>query len=170
MHWRMNGNPLQCSCLENPRDGGAWWAAVYGVAQSRPRLKRLSSSSNRCVPQALSPFHCVLSKERVDGTVEGSIKSIGNHKPASLGPQTGSLEASLGRLDSTSPRLEAHRVCLSMGWGTVAVLGPRPILSLYLLFLLPNCPSYEGPPSTALNRGIMLISWGVLDPSTQAAP
>ena len=39
-----NGNPLQCSCLENPRDGGAWWAAVYGVAQSRPRLKRLSSS------------------------------------------------------------------------------------------------------------------------------
>ena len=32
-----NGNPLQCSCLENPRDGGAWWAAVYGVAQSQPR-------------------------------------------------------------------------------------------------------------------------------------
>ena len=40
-----NGSPLQCSCLENPRDGGAWWAAVYGVAQSRTRLKRLSSSS-----------------------------------------------------------------------------------------------------------------------------
>ena len=41
-----NGNPLQCSCLENPRDGGAWWPAVYGVAQSRTRLKRLSSSSS----------------------------------------------------------------------------------------------------------------------------
>ena len=41
-----NGNPLQSSCLENPRDGGAWWAAVYGVAQSRIRLKRLSSSSS----------------------------------------------------------------------------------------------------------------------------
>ena len=40
-----NGNPLQCSCLENPRDGGAWWAAVSGVAQSQTRLKRLSSSS-----------------------------------------------------------------------------------------------------------------------------
>ena len=40
-----NGNPLQCSCLENPRDGGAWWAAVYEVAQSRAQLKRLSSSS-----------------------------------------------------------------------------------------------------------------------------
>ena len=34
-----NGNPLQCSCLENPRDGGDWWAAVYGVAQSQTRLK-----------------------------------------------------------------------------------------------------------------------------------
>ena len=40
-----NGNPLQCSCLENPRDGRAWWAAIYGVSQSRTRLKRLSSSS-----------------------------------------------------------------------------------------------------------------------------
>ena len=41
-----NGNPLQCSCLENPRDGGVWWAAIYGVAQGRTRLKRLSSSSS----------------------------------------------------------------------------------------------------------------------------
>ena len=41
-----NGNPLQYSCLENPRDGGAWWAAISGVAQSRTRLKRLSSSSS----------------------------------------------------------------------------------------------------------------------------
>jgi len=40
-----NGNPLQCSCLENPRDGGAWWTAVYGVAQNQTWLKRLSSSS-----------------------------------------------------------------------------------------------------------------------------
>ena len=48
-----NGNPLQCSCLENPRDGGAWGAAVYGVAQSRTRLKRLSSSS---IPQHRDPW------------------------------------------------------------------------------------------------------------------
>ena len=41
-----NGNPLQCCCLENPRDRGAWWAGVYGVVQSRTRLKRLSSSSS----------------------------------------------------------------------------------------------------------------------------
>ena len=45
-----NGNPLQCSCLENPRDGGAWWAAVYGVAQSRTQLKRLSSSNHGLAP------------------------------------------------------------------------------------------------------------------------
>ena len=43
-----NGNPLQCPYLENPREGGAWWAAVYGVTQSQTRLKRLSSSSSKC--------------------------------------------------------------------------------------------------------------------------
>ena len=42
-----NANPLQCSCLENPRDRGVWWAAVYGVAQSRTRLKRLSSKESK---------------------------------------------------------------------------------------------------------------------------
>ena len=44
-----NGNPLQRSCLENPRDGGDWWAAVYGVTQSRTRLKRLSSNSSSAI-------------------------------------------------------------------------------------------------------------------------
>ena len=51
-----NGNPLQCSCLENPRDGGAWWAAVYGVAQSQIRRKRLSSSSRSIM---LTFFSCM---------------------------------------------------------------------------------------------------------------
>ena len=49
-----NGNPLQCSCLENPRDGGTWWAAIYGVAQSRTRLKWLSSSSREDVEKRKS--------------------------------------------------------------------------------------------------------------------
>ena len=48
-----NGTPLQYSCLENPRDGGAWWAAIYGVAQSRTQLKRLSSSSS--CPHYINP-------------------------------------------------------------------------------------------------------------------
>ena len=58
-----NGNPLQCSCLENPRDGGAWWAAVYGVTQSRTWLNRLSSSNmaSRCQGLGLNPL-CMLPK------------------------------------------------------------------------------------------------------------
>ena len=82
-----NGNPLQCSCLENPRDGGAWWAAVYGVAQSRTRLKRLSSKQQQ--QQRLSSFYPLLpllpfpaplrilpfnSKFISDGEILGNIK------------------------------------------------------------------------------------------------
>jgi len=54
-----NGNPLQCSCLENPRDGGAWWSAIYGDPQSRTRLKRLSSSSSsiELLLKILSPWY-----------------------------------------------------------------------------------------------------------------
>ena len=52
-----NGNPLQCSCLENPMDRGAWWAAIYGVAQSPTGLKRLSSSSSKgTAGNILTPF------------------------------------------------------------------------------------------------------------------
>ena len=63
-----NSKPLQCSCLENPKDGGAWWASDYGVAQSQTQLKRLSSSSsssssssrtarrsNQSIPKKISP-------------------------------------------------------------------------------------------------------------------
>ena len=63
-----DGNPLQCSCLENPRDGGAWWAAICGVTQSRTRLKRLSSSSSKCPVSHLTlhteneKSHVILSK------------------------------------------------------------------------------------------------------------
>ena len=52
-----NGNPLHCSCLENPRDGGAWWAAVYGIPQSRTQLTQLSSSSSiKCINWYISTF------------------------------------------------------------------------------------------------------------------
>ena len=49
-----NGNPLHCTCRENPRDGGAWWAAVYGVAQSWTRLERLSSSSSSSIATVIN--------------------------------------------------------------------------------------------------------------------
>ena len=53
-----NGNPLQCSCLENPRDGGAWWAAVSGVAQSRTRLKRQQQQHCYCYLDLCQGAHC----------------------------------------------------------------------------------------------------------------
>ena len=57
-----NGNPLQCSCLENPRDKGAWWAPVYGVTQSRTQLKRLSSSSSSSVTPCGFYFYFLIKK------------------------------------------------------------------------------------------------------------
>ena len=56
---KANGNPLQYSCLENPRDRGAWWAAVYGVAQSRTRLKRLSSSKANSFLALIFPSYLI---------------------------------------------------------------------------------------------------------------
>ena len=61
MHWEGNGNPLQCSCPENPRDGGAWWAAIYGVTQSWTQLKRLSSSSSKSTESVMPFNHLILS-------------------------------------------------------------------------------------------------------------
>ena len=63
-----NGNPLQCSCLETPRDGGAWWTAVYGVTQSRTRLKRLSRLS-KCFLKVnfLSRIFCLLIHNVIPG-------------------------------------------------------------------------------------------------------
>ena len=67
-----NGNPLQCSCLENPRDGGAWRPAIYGVAQSWTRLKRLSSSSSS-------------SREREQGIMSPSHQTFPTWESSSLG-------------------------------------------------------------------------------------
>ena len=76
-----NGNPLQCSCLENPRDGGAWWAAVYGVAQSRTGLKRLSSSSSSIVSGTPLQYSCLENpmdggalKAAIHGVAEGQTR------------------------------------------------------------------------------------------------
>ena len=86
-----NGNPLQCSCLESPRDRGAWWAAVYGVAQSRTRLKRLSSSSSSAIappppvkvkgaqscPTLCDPMDCSLSGSSIHGIFQGRVLEWG---------------------------------------------------------------------------------------------
>ena len=86
-----NGNPLQCSCMEYPRDGGAWWAAVYGVAQSRTRLKRLSSSSSGSN-----------SKEFPDAPV---VRTSGSH---CQGPTVKSL---VGGVQSLIGKVRSHRLC-----------------------------------------------------------
>ena len=69
------GNPLQCSCLENPRDGGAWWAAVYGVAQSRTRLKRLSSSSSSS-SSSIHTTTCKTDSKREAVTLHSKLSSV----------------------------------------------------------------------------------------------
>ena len=68
-----NGNPLHCSCLENPRDRGAWWAAISGVAQSRTRLKWLSSSSSSPVYGLPRQFRVKESAYNVDS---GSVPRL----------------------------------------------------------------------------------------------
>ena len=73
-----NGNPLQCPCLENPRDGGAWWAAVYGVAQSRTQLKRLSSTSNRTQVQRKCPCPRLIGERK---KTLFAVLSVGGKRP-----------------------------------------------------------------------------------------
>ena len=75
-----HGNPLQCSCLESPRDVGAWWAAVYGVAQSQTRLKQLSSS--RHILGILKDFPLVAQMVKCLPTMrETQVRSLGWEDP-----------------------------------------------------------------------------------------
>ena len=75
-----NGNPLQCSCLENPRDRGAWWATVYWAAQSQTRLKQLGSRDRvRTLPGILVTVtsHINLHQVRWDGLASGWTMRLG---------------------------------------------------------------------------------------------
>ena len=81
-----NGNPLQCSCLENPRDGGAWWAAVYGVAQSPTRLKRLSNGSSSSITNHCNNFPEVTGMSMVQESNARALgENFGVHRALSLG-------------------------------------------------------------------------------------
>ena len=91
-----NGNLLQCSCLENPRDGGAWWAAVYGVAQSRTRLKRLSSSSSLRVPwTARRSNQSILKEISPEYSLEGQMPKLKLQYFGYLMQRTDSFEKTL---------------------------------------------------------------------------
>ena len=102
-----NGNPLRCSCLENPRDGGAWWAAVYGVARSRTWLKRLSSSSSSSRP--LRSSHNILTDKMVNW--DRTMWRINNKHFQSLliCPQPGGHRK---RADSFSTQPDEYDLCL----------------------------------------------------------
>ena len=94
-----NGNPLQCSCLESPGDGGAWWAAVYGVAQSRTWLKRLRSSSSSQDVESVKTCFCMCKACAPDRTV-----NVGQSRatPESISPTP---MLSYDVLHQTDPRI-----------------------------------------------------------------
>ena len=131
-----NGNPLQCSCLENPRGRGAWWAAVYGVAQSRTRLKWLSSSSNE--KEGRTDI-----RQELPASVQGKIPQLSLHSTQSgwgRSAQISALASCWIQLLLVSPNLVMgllplewwlnHSQSLSQGrvWGA-ALLKPRPMHS-----------------------------------------
>ena len=140
-----NGNPLQCSCLENPRDGGAWWAAVYGVAQSRTRLKRLSSSSSCAFIQQFCSFFnllCFLSilslKNHSDFHSFILLFHICYYKFPSFFFEIVKLLSHV-QLFATLQTV-AHQAPLSMGFSRQEYWSGLPFPSLILLyFLVINC-------------------------------
>ena len=76
-----NGNPLQCSCLEDPRDGGAWWAAIYGVTQSRTRLSNFTFTFHFHALEKEMATHSSVLAWRIPGTGEpGGLPSKGSHR------------------------------------------------------------------------------------------
>ena len=119
-----NGTPLQYSRLENPRDGGAWWAAVYGVAQSRTRLKRLrsssSSSSSMGLPQWLSGKESTCNAGDT-GLISASRRSFGEGKssPLQYSCLGNLMDKGAGRLQSAFATpwtvTVAHQAPLSVG-------------------------------------------------------
>ena len=76
-----DGNPLECSCLENPRDGGAWWAAVHGVAKSRIRLSDFTVTFHFHALEKEMATHSSVLAWRIPGTGEpGGLPSMGSHR------------------------------------------------------------------------------------------
>ena len=76
-----NGNPLQCSCLENPMDGGAWWAAVHGIADSRTGLNNFPFTFHFHALEKETATHSSVLAWRIPGTGEpGGLLSVGSHR------------------------------------------------------------------------------------------
>ena len=116
-----NGNPLQCSCLKNPRDGGAWWAAVYGVAQSRTRLKRLSSSSSSSmeflVKRTTATLRLSGKESAVQELQDTQVQSLGWEDPLEKEMEThSSILAWRIPMDRGVWQATVHRVTKNRAW------------------------------------------------------
>ena len=141
-----NGNPLQCSCLENPRDGGAWWPAVCGVAQSQTRLKWLSSSSSspslglpRLHHGKESAYQC-RRRKRCSSISESRSSGVKNGNPL----QYSGLEYSMDK---------------GAWWATFhGVTKSQTVTEQHI-----TCPSYEGKQSVFLATKLFWLSQSRLE-------
>ena len=131
-----NGNALQCSCLENPRDGRPWWATIYGVAQSRTRLKQLSSSSS----SRATVWYCSSTPEQIPRENHGLRGCI--HPSVHCSNQMIFLKHESGCV--TPP---THPRCLHVAYGTK--FKPRPLLAIHSP--LPACRSLLWAPAVLRN-------------------
>jgi len=108
-----NGNPLQCPCLENPRDSGAWWAAIYGVAQSRTWLKRLSSSHSSITSLGFPGGTVIMSPPANTGDTSstsgsGRYPGVGNNNPLEYSCLENSMAEEPGGLQSMGSQRVRH--------------------------------------------------------------
>ena len=125
-----NGNPLQCSCLENPRDGGAWWAAIRGVTQRRTRLKQLSSSSSSSSRTAYGLLWWLSGKE--------STCHAGERKKES--EVTQSCPTLCDPVDCSLPGSSVHGIFQAIVLEWVAIPLPRVLLCCSV------CQAHRGTP------------------------
>jgi hypothetical protein len=125
-----NGNPLQCSCLESPKDRGAWWAAIYGVVQSRTWLKQLSSSSS------------------IQGTLTAVAKSL-QSCPTLCDPIDGSPPGSAISGTLQARTLEWVAISFSNAWKWKVKVK---LLSRVRLFVAPWIVAYQASPSMGFSR------------------
>ena len=106
-----NGNPLQCSCLENPRDRGAWWAAVHGVTTIRTRLSDFTFTFHFHVLEKETAIHSSVLAWRIPGTGEpGRLPSVGSHR---VGHDYSDLAAAAANFDLVFHMYMPMNVCIS---------------------------------------------------------
>ena len=144
VHWgEGNGNPLQYSRLEKPRDGGAWWTAVYGVAQSRTWLKRLGSSSSMSIESVMPSNHLILCRTLLSPSIFPSIRVFSNESALRIKwPKYWSFSFSLKFLicrpclNAAFSKLPSQ---IRQMWIPLAYLFPSPRSSDFSILPLPLC-------------------------------